>query len=112
MKKKYRIKDKREFQDIINTGNKIHNEHYVIYNKDNNLPYSRFGIAVSKKIGKAVLRNKTKRQLRAIISQNQKNFINNKDYIIIVKNACRNISFKEKQDSLLNLLTKEKEGTK
>ena len=58
MKKLYIVKTNRQFEDIITTGKCYKNKYFVIYNKDNNLKYDRFGISVTKKLGNAVFRNK------------------------------------------------------
>ena len=61
MNTKYRIKKNEEFDDILNNGRKNNNSYFSLYNKDNNLTYSRFGITLAKKFGNAVERNKYKR---------------------------------------------------
>ena len=54
MKKLYIVKTKEEFNNLINKGYCSKNKYFVVYSKDNNLKYDRFGISVGKKIGKAV----------------------------------------------------------
>ena len=66
MKKEYRIKKNEDFQEIIKNRNSIANKKYVIYYKKNNL-HLRVGISVSKKLGHAVIRNRTKRQVRMMV---------------------------------------------
>ena len=80
MRKLYIVKNNNEFENIIMNGNCIKNKYYIIHSLPNKLPYDRFGISVSKKLGNAVFRNKYKRKLRAIIDNYKKNYINNKDY--------------------------------
>ena len=65
----------------------------------------RFGLAIGKKVGKAVVRNKLKRQTRAIIDQNKKLFPKGFDYIIMIKRASNGISFTELNNCLVNLMT-------
>lgn len=104
MKKYEIVKNQRDFDYIIHNGKYIKNKFVVIYNKDNNLNFSRFGIAVGKKIGNAVTRNKIKRQLRMIITNNKKLFKNSYDYIIIVKTSVLDVSYKELEDSIIDLI--------
>lgn len=106
MKKYEIIKDKREFDDIIHNSPYHKNKSFVIYNKEREVKFPRFGIAVGKKIGNAVIRNKVKRQIRAIIDNNKNLFQNSKDYIIIVKKSFLDSSFKENEKSLRSLLEK------
>ena len=70
MKKYEIVKEHTDFDDIIAKGKYRKNNFFVIYNKESNFSYPRFGIAVGKKIGNAVTRNKFKRQIRMIINNN------------------------------------------
>ena len=98
MKKAETIKSKKDFSDIIKTGKYIKMNCYILYYKDNSLDKSRFGIAISNKIGNAVTRNRLKRQTREIIFALKSLFKNNRDYIIMIRKECLNISFKERLD--------------
>lgn len=94
------VKKHSDFDDIINIGHYKKNKGYIIYNKVNELNYTRWGIAVGKKIGDAHIRNRVKRQVRVIITSNKKLFKNNRDYIIIVKKSVLEMDF----DMMNNLL--------
>lgn len=105
--KKYEIVKKNiEFNDIIKTGRYFKNRYYNIYYKDNGLNFAKFGLAVSKKCGNAVARNKIKRQLRMIIDNNKKLFPIGKNYIIMVRKEIENLSFDEMNEYLTGLLKK------
>lgn len=106
MKKRNIVKTKRDFNYIINNGKCIKNKYYVVYSLDNNKNYDNFGISVGKKVGNAVIRNKYKRKIRSIIDIYRKDFINNKDYIIILRSSALSISFQEMKESLILLLRK------
>ena len=97
------VKKHSDFDDIIHTGNLLKNNAYIIYNKVNDLNYTRFGIAVGNKIGDAHIRNRVKRQVREIVTSNKKLFKNNMDYIIIVKKSVLNMDF-ETMNKLMNSL--------
>ena len=71
MKKYEIVKEHKEFDDILTNGSYYKNNYYIIYNKDSNYNFPRFGIAAGKKLGNAVIRNKIKRQVRMIISSNK-----------------------------------------
>lgn len=79
-------------------------------NKEKDLPASRqetrFGVVVSKKTSKkAVLRNKTKRIIRNIITQNLEKLAKGKD-IIIVSKKILNRQLKDEAEQELLLLFK------
>jgi len=104
MKKKDIIKSQKEFNLLIKTGRFIKNDDYVIYYKDNNLLKQRYGVAVSTKLGNAVIRNKLKRQTKEIIDKLNYLFKNNKDYIIMIRKGCLESSYQERLLKLEKLL--------
>ncbi len=69
MKVENRIKKGQEFQSIIDNGKLLREETLSIYWLENELNRPRAGISVPKKSGNAVIRNKIKRQIRAILSR-------------------------------------------
>ena len=91
MRKLYIVKNARDFEDIIKTGKRSKNKSFIIYYKENNLPYNRYGISVGKKLGNSVYRNK-------------KNYINHKDYIIILRGSAEDKLYKELEEDYISLI--------
>ncbi|NLK61901.1 MAG: ribonuclease P protein component [Fusobacteria bacterium] len=81
----YKIQKNYEFQNIYNTNSKFFGKYIVVYIKKNNLSYSRIGVVASKKVGNAVVRNRTKRLFREALRINLDNFKYNIDIILIAK---------------------------
>ena len=106
MKKYEVVKKNDEFNDIINTGKYLKNHFYNIYYKDGLQTYPKFGIAVSKKFGNAVERNKVKRQLRYLIDQNKNLFGNSNNYIIMIRKGVKDHSYSEMEEQFVQLLKK------
>jgi ribonuclease P protein component len=106
MKKYEIVKEHKDFDSVIHEGKCIYNKYCLIYNKDSNFDYPRFGVAVGKKIGNAVTRNKIKRQLRMILTTNKNLFKKNKDYIIIVKRSVLSIDYHSLEKSIIDLIEK------
>ena len=104
MRKLYIVKNTRDFEKIIKEGKCIKNYSFVVHSLENELPYNRYGISVSKKLGNAVFRNKYKRIIRSIIDNNKKNYINGKDYIIILRRGALDKSYKELEEELVKLI--------
>ena len=104
MKKFEIVKEHYKFDNIINKGKSIGNKVFSIYFLKHDEEYPKFGIAVGKKIGNAVTRNKYKRIIRNIIDNNKLLFKKDYDYIIIIKRKCLDLSFKELNDNLSELV--------
>ena len=107
MKKIEMIKSHREFSEIIHKEKYLLNQNFSIYIRKGKYSYPHFGIAVSKKIGNAVMRNKAKRRMRVILDEWKKDLKYNRDYIIIMKENVKNLSFQEMQQSFIKLMEKE-----
>ena len=106
MKKKEIVKKSWEFDKIIKNGKMVKNNCFVIYYLDNNENKKNFGISVSKKIGNAVTRNYYKRVIRKICDINKNIYSNGKDYIIIMRVKGLELSFKELNEGILELIRK------
>ena len=106
MKKRDIIKESSTFNSIINNGKKIKNKYYNVFFINNNIGRPLFGIAVGKKIGNAVLRNKNKRQIKSIIDNNMSFFSNSCYYIIMLKKEINELDFQDKEKFLISLISK------
>lgn len=106
MKKINIVKKNEEFARIIKAINPYKTAPYIIYIERTNSNIHHFGISVSKKIGNAVIRNKTKRQIKSIIDK--KDYKNNFNCIIIVKKNFLTNSFSENEKILLEVFNKYK----
>ena len=104
MKKKYIVKENKDFEKIINEGKLRKNRSFLVYSLDNNLTYNKYGISVSKKLGNAVFRNKYKRKIRSIIDNLKKDYNIGKNYIIITRKGALDKNYQELKNDLSNLI--------
>lgn len=104
MKKEYRIKRNEDFQKIIKDKKSVSNAKFVVYYKDND-NHLRVGFSVSKKLGNAVVRNKTKRQLRMMAQEIFDKEVK-RDYIVIVRKNYLMSSYAENINDLKYLYNK------
>lgn len=104
MKRTETIKDKKLFNNIIKKGKFKKNEYYVLYNIEKEDQIINYGVAISKKVGNAVTRNKLKRQTRAIIDSHRNLFKNNHNYIIMIRKSCANTEYNVLDKALIELL--------
>jgi len=85
LEKKNRICLDKEFDRVFKTGQSFYGKVLGLKAAKNDLSVSRFGLMVSLKVSKkAVVRNKIKRQLRAIISKELPLMRPGVDVVIIV----------------------------
>ena len=107
MKKINTIKKNEDFLKVIKKGKYIKESCFTIYYIDNhNENFYRFGLSIGKKVGKAFLRNKIKRQLREIIYKHKSLYKNGEEYIIIIKKEINELSFLEIEGLFLNDINK------
>jgi len=69
-----RILTKKQFQKIFREGRRYSRPSLVVYARrrpEEEDSWSRLGLAVSRKVGKAVVRNRTKRRLRDLFRRHQ-----------------------------------------
>ena len=105
--KKYKLRKNAEFRVVYRRGKSFSNELLVLYvyknykNKD-----SRFGISVSKKVGKSVIRSRVKRLIRENIRLKQHNIKDGYDCVVIARNPAKGKDYHLIEKSLLNLLEK------
>mgnify|MGYP006306739869 FL=1 len=97
------LKQKKDFQKVFNYGKSIASKYLVLYWNPNKLENNRFGFSISKRIGKAVVRNKLKRRLKEIIRTRLNKTDSSYDIIIIARKPVNDLGFLEIKDDLKKL---------
>lgn len=105
MKKIYSLKKNKDFQNIIKSKQSVGCSTLVIYYLKNELNYTRVGISSGKKVGNAVIRNRTKRQVRALLDS-LINYEKSMDLIVIVRNKFLEQDYENNLKDLKYLLDK------
>lgn len=109
MKKQYRVKKNQEIELILKNKKYSSNQYFTLYKRTNpETSHFRYAISVGKKIGNAVLRNKIKRQVTAIIDNLNLNLDSNTDVFIIVRPKVLEIDFNTMKSQLEYLFKKQK----
>jgi ribonuclease P protein component len=65
-----RIRRRAEYQQVYEHGVRAHGRYSTLFILPNNLPIGRLGIAATRKLGGAVVRNRAKRLVREIFRRN------------------------------------------
>lgn len=101
----HRLKKKSQFAYIYRKGNKKTTKFLSIFAIPSKFSSYKIGYSVSKKIGKATVRNKVKRRLKEIVrcsSFPQKHF----NYVLMAKEGIENLSFQELQNQVKEIFGK------
>ena len=104
MNKEKIIQKSETFTEIIKNKQSVKNQYFSIYYIKSN--QNKYGITVPKKVGKANIRNKIKRQIKNIINTNEFNIQKDYNYVIIIKEASLKLTYDGLKEELLNLLKK------
>ena len=82
------------------------NGHLVLYARKNRTQGNRVGITVSKKLGKAHIRNRTRRRLREVYRLNEEKFLSGWDIVVVARSRAVDASFDQLTRSYLTLAKK------
>lgn len=99
-----RLRKRRQFLSLYSEADRVHTPFFVLFLRANNLPYSRLGVTVSRKIGKPVMRNLIKRRLREIFRQDQANIDPPCDVVVNVKRQASRAAYRELRGSFRQAL--------
>lgn len=75
----------------------------VLYARKNRTQANRVGITVSKKLGHAVVRNRTRRRLREVYRLNESRFVPGWDVVVVARSRAVDASFDQLTGSYLSL---------
>ena len=108
MKRINRLLSNRDFQRLIKSNKNVSNKSFIVFYQPNQLGHARVGISTSNKLGGAVVRNKIRRQIRMMVSQNLE--LNQQlDILIIVRSNYLKLNFKSNVVEFVKLINKLKE---
>ncbi len=93
MDKTQSLKCNGHFLRIYRTGETVTGRFLVLYFKKNKLSENRLGITVSKKVGKAVVRNHVRRLIREAYRLNEKNIVRGYDIVFVSRVRCASADF-------------------
>lgn len=100
MKKAYRIKKNKEFQNVFKNGKSFANRQLVLYYLKKDQPHFRIGLSVSKRIGNAVMRNKVKRYLRQAFHELEDDLHQDYDFVVIARKPVNKMEYHDVKKSL------------
>ncbi len=96
-----RLRKRREFLGVYERGDKIQSTYFVLYMLENGRPHHRLGITASRKIGRAVVRNRIKRSLREVFRANKQAIFPHCDLVVNAKRSAARARNQQIQEDVL-----------
>jgi ribonuclease P protein component len=82
------------------------NKYLVLYARKNRVGGNRVGVTVSKKLGKAVVRNRVRRRLREVYRLHESRFLPGWDIVVVARGRAVDASFSDLTRAYLALAKK------
>ena len=82
-----------QFQKLYKKGKSVVLPYLIVYAKKNGQSYNRLGITASKKIGKAVVRNRAKRRIRELYRTNIGKLKSGFDFVIVARSKTAYVDY-------------------
>jgi ribonuclease P protein component len=92
-----RIRKRTEYLSVQGMGKKLQSESFLVFlvrSMKSEAPGPRFGITVSKKVGKAVERNHVKRLVREVVRRHKAWFPTDAGVVFVAKRAAAALDFR------------------
>lgn len=101
------VKKNKDFRRVYAAGKSVSNGTLVLYMRRNKDGFEkRFGFSVSKRVGKAVVRNRVKRLLKEVCRVNEEIFPGGNDYVLIARKKAAQEGFHSLAEKVLLLVKK------
>lgn len=99
-----RLTRKSEYAHVFEDGEKVAGRAFICYLAWRDGRGSRLGIAVSRKVGGAVVRNGIKRRIREFFRTQRHRFVRDVDLVVVARPESAGFSFRECAEALERLL--------
>jgi ribonuclease P protein component len=104
--KKYRLTRTYEYGQVYRTGKRFPSARFLLFTRPGAHEFSRVGLSVGKKVGKAVTRNRVKRRLREIMRIRRPHFIRPTDIVLVAHPKAAGLTYAEMEGEVDKLLRK------
>ena len=101
------LKKNQDFQMVYKKGKSVAGKHMVLFVLKNNRAKNRLGISASKKVGKAVVRNRCRRRLKEAYRLIESDMLEGYDIVILPRAPIIEADFAEIKSGMRHLLRKQ-----
>lgn len=108
--KRERVLNRADFVKLNREGRKHHTAHFAMFFRKTGLAHSRLGITTSKRVGKAVTRNRTRRLIREVYRLHKAFFPPGWDILIAARKGAGDLDFWKVREEILGFFVDKKPG--
>lgn len=105
MPRSEQLRKSSDFTRVFEEGKSLPGRRVVVYYLENGLPFNRVGVAVSKRLGGAVERNRLKRIVKEAYRTSEAALRDGLDIVLVPRSKAKTASFQEVKEELLGLLS-------
>ena len=106
MQRRHRLQRSADFEQLRKHGRRWNHPLVLLIVYQTNLPISRFAFSASRRVGKAVVRNRAKRLLREAVRGHLTAISSGWDCLFVVRSAAAQATFKEVEEAVIQLLSR------
>lgn len=106
MKQTVSIKQNHVFRRLYSKGKSAVSPCVAVYCRKNNLGKNRLGLTVGTKLGKAVIRNRTRRRIREAYRLHELEFRTGYDIVVVARVRASFVRYGELERSLLKCMSR------
>ncbi|MDD7113150.1 MAG: ribonuclease P protein component [Lachnospiraceae bacterium] len=105
MKSKFQsLKKNQQFRSVYRNGVSKVNRLFVMLVIENDLPYNRVGISVSKKVGNSVIRHRVTRVIREVVRLHWEEVQQGHDIVIVARSTAKEFDYQQFERAIMHLL--------
>ena len=106
MKHTVSIKQNHVFRRLYSKGKSAVSPCVAVYCRKNGLDHNRLGLTVGTKLGKAVIRNRTRRRIREAYRLSEQSYVLGYDIVVVARHRAVDASYQEIAQCLAHQMSK------